>query len=154
MECRCSVCGEIAVPAEGTDICEDCYSLQEGGNGVMAKIGICRNCGKEGQIVGDGLHSGCYYAVYNKFTKGTPEYDAALVEAKKRFTDPDYKPRYGKRKKVKPETKVTVSETKQPKHETKAELSIVDQLMAERNRLQGKVFKINQAIELLSEDFT
>lgn len=31
-----------------------------------------------------------------------------------------------------------------------ADISIVDQLMAERNRLQDKVFKINQAIELLS----
>ena len=139
--------------------CPKCQSgniyQQAGDNHCQAK---CRNCGREKNIVGDGLCSGCYFAA-KPFEKGTADHDEALAEAKKRFTDPGYKrlPRGRAAKKkglvgsVQPIEKII--KTKLAKPETKsvvADVSVVDQLIAERNRLQDKVFKINQAIELLS----
>jgi hypothetical protein len=52
---------------------------------------VCRNCRRPKTIQMDGLCGGCNATVYKKFTKGTPEYDAALASAKAHFTDPNYK---------------------------------------------------------------
>ena len=108
----------------------------------------CRNCGREQKIIGDGLCSGCYWKVYKKFTKGTPGYDAALVEAKKQFTDPDYKAQRGGSR---PHPKKTEKPIKENLKAQQPENSIVGQLINARNILQDKIFKINQAIELLKE---
>ena len=55
------------------------------------KKDICGNCGRGPMgIVAHGLCGGCYGAVRN-YGWGTPECNAALQEAKKHFTDPDYK---------------------------------------------------------------
>ena len=52
----------------------------------------CRNCGRIAEIQSDGLCGRCYYNVWKKnLKKGTPEYDAALAEAKIKYTDPNYR---------------------------------------------------------------
>lgn len=124
---------------------------------IMGKnpIRACRNCGRIKPILGDGLDSSCYWSVYKKFTKGSPEYDAALAKAKIKFTDPNYK----RSKSVKPKIKTlkTILNSKEPQkvmpffpHKDPDKITALDMLIAERNGYQDRIFKINQAIELLS----
>jgi hypothetical protein len=51
---------------------------------VMSRIGECVNCKRTTSLVAHGMCGTCYNAVHNKFEKGTPEYDAALLKAKER----------------------------------------------------------------------
>jgi hypothetical protein len=65
----------------------------------MAIKKACRNCGRDKNIVGDGLCGGCYFSVKG-MEKGTPEYDEELLSAKKRFTDPNYRKKTAKQKPI------------------------------------------------------
>jgi len=65
-----------------------------------SKRAACRNCARVMTIPGDGLCGGCYGAVHGKFTKGTPEYDAALAAAKIKLTDPNFKTGNNRSKKI------------------------------------------------------
>jgi DNA-directed RNA polymerase subunit RPC12/RpoP len=126
---------------------------------TMAKTTNCRNCGRGKPIVQDGLCGGCVGSFYrNKYQKGTPEYDTALAEAKKRFTDPSYKRlprgRAAKNQTDNPDYKKATEENREHYKHVADEIvnrnPVIELLIKQRNELQEKVFKINQAIELLS----
>lgn len=76
----------------------------------MAKKG-CRNYGRDKNVIGDDLCGGCYFAVRG-YTKGTPEYDQRLADAKKRFTDPNYNNHPSKKRRVKSGIKFPSIKTK------------------------------------------
>lgn len=111
-------------------------------------IKTCRNCGRKKPIIGDGLDSSCYWSVYKKFTKGTPEYDAALAKAKIKFSDPNYKRKSGKRpdKEISPDVKALSI-----KHNGgDPEMSrVIAAMQMEHERLLAKADKLAQAIKLL-----
>lgn len=111
----------------------------------------CRNCGRTLCIAQDHLCGGCFGAV-KKYAKGTQEYDAALAAAKKRFTDPGFKTHPGKRKKanIHAVEKVISKETEIKAADVELEVDPVSLLVATRNRLQNYIYKLNQAIEILS----
>jgi hypothetical protein len=117
-----------------------------------SKLRPCRNCGRVKNIIGDDLCGGCYFAV-RIWKKGTPVYDQRLADAKKRFTDPDYKERGGCRHKKK--TKAITSNLTAPDPEKKAtkqleNITVTDMMIAERDLLLDRVQRLNTAIELLS----
>ena len=114
----------------------------------------CRNCGRIAEIQSDGLCGRCYYNVWKKnLKKGTPEYDAALAEAKIKYTDPNYRL-------ISPEQ---ISPEKINKLKTKAKVlfkikhnggdpemsGVIATMQMERERLLAKADKLAQAIELL-----
>ena len=73
---------------------------------LMSEKRVCANCERPKPIIGRGLCGGCYYAARKAGEPGSPEYIKALAEAKKRFTDPDYKSGRGgnrRTKKLSPE---------------------------------------------------
>ena len=130
----------------------------------------CRNCGRERAIIGDGLDSSCYWAVYKKFTKGTPEYDAALLAAKIKYSDPNYKRKGGRRpeshltkpiapaniKKLKtnavksrPQMNLAMEKFPLIKHNAAdPEMSgVIATIQMERERLLAKADKLAQAID-------
>jgi hypothetical protein len=122
----------------------------------------CRNCVRVKVILGDDLCSGCYCAVRG-YEKGTPAYDERLSAAKKRFTDPNYKSTRGgnrRTKKLSPEKfkKTVMPSPEQFKnkvmpffpHKDPDKVTALDVLIAERNAHQDEIFKLNQAIEILS----
>jgi hypothetical protein len=121
---------------------------QEIGEGNMA-VRKCVNCGRVKKIIGHGFCSGCYWAVRG-MEEGGPEYVQALASAKTRFSDPDYKSHGGGKKQKAPapikRNPILKPKTPQPSSDD----PIVTQLIYARNLLQDKIFKINQAIELLS----
>lgn len=83
--------GEKAIVAE---------QAKENSPAEKSKRAACRNCARVMTIPGDGLCGGCYGAVHGKFTKGTPEYDAALAAAKIKLTDPNFKTGNNRSKKI------------------------------------------------------
>lgn len=150
---HCVMCGEFFPPPGVKD-----YVYKKLEEEDMPRKRKCRNCGRLMNIVGDDLCGGCYFAVRG-MTKGTPEYDAALAAAKKRFSDPNYKPtRGGARKGTGPKPKVekkykelpTLKTIKPKTEKPLTSLTALDMLIAERNMHQAKVFQINKAIEILS----
>lgn len=125
-------------------------------------------------IQADGLCGGCNGAVYKKYEKGTAEYEVALAAAKARFTNPDYGRGHRKRlvnKTVAASSQTTISKKRNKKTNLKhyeqserlhARLKVIEKatprnsadpliipLIAERNALQKRVFKLNKAIEAL-----
>lgn len=91
----CRTCGERWLP-EGLKPYTGGKTEEE-----EMKKGVCGNCGRGHLgIAGHGLCGGCYAAV-RAFQWGTPECNAALLEAKKRFNDPNHK-RGGWKKAKKP----------------------------------------------------
>ena len=119
----------------------------------------CRNCGRVRAIIGDGLDSSCYWAVYKKFTKGTPEYDAALAEAKIKYSDPNYKRKGGRLPEQRLE-KISSENIKKVKIAARSltikhnggdpEMSgVIATMQIERERLLAKADKLAQAIDLL-----
>lgn len=121
------------------------------------RLRACRNCGRKMTIQSDDMCGGCNSAVYKKFEKGTPEYAAALAEAKKRFTDPNYKP--GRKHPKKSVSELPTSEYKSARQQlldakiigyTVIDDSFRKKLAVLRDYLRDKADKIDQAIELLS----
>ena len=117
----------------------------------------CRNCERAMSIQQDGLCGGCNQSVVG-FKKDSFEYLSALADAKKRFTDPDYKrsaqgvgksPKKTVRAKRTIGTVVMKKGLEVVKSDKGIKSSVVDLLITERNALQDRVFKLNQAIELL-----
>lgn len=115
---------------------------------------VCRNCERVAVISGDGLCGRCYYAVWKVSLKnGTPEYDAALAEAKIKIMDPYYRiKRPGQIlpeniKKLKTKAKVLL---KIKRNGGDPEMSgVIATMQMERERLLAKADKLAQAIELL-----
>lgn len=109
---------------------------------VMSRIAVCMNCGCETSIVAKDLCGVCYTAVHNKFEEGTAEYKEALKKALERCTGLVTAP--AKRKgRPKKEASSTVAA------EVTEDSSIVASLKAKRDELMDKVFKLNQAIEVI-----
>jgi len=123
----------------------------------MPKTEPCRNCGRNKPVISDGLCGGCNSAVYRKFTKGTPEYDNTLAEAKKRFTDPDAKPLpRGIKKSKTASAKPMAAPEKQKKitpqiksKNKKQEVGILVVLEDRRHELMEEVTEINKTIEVI-----
>jgi hypothetical protein len=119
---------------------------------IMKKA--CRNCGRVKAIQSDGLCGGCNGAVYRKHTKGTPEYNDALAEAKKRFNDPNYH-RGGKRPLRNPTATVQKIKTHARalgiKHNggDPENAGVIATLQLERERCLLRAEKLTQAIEIL-----
>lgn len=103
----------------------------------------CRNCGREKNIVCDGLCGGCYGSVRG-MEKDTPEYFKALADAKKRFNDPDYKPRRGCKK-----SKFNNSLAHEKQNSTKTESNIIVVLETRRHELMQEIDEINKTIEVI-----
>jgi hypothetical protein len=146
----CMMCGTrwpingatpIIIKKEARDIDDaDILKLTEGETmAIKARIRPCRNCDRTKAIQADGLCGSCNNAVYKKFTKGTPEYTAALAEAKKRVSDPNF--RKGCRT-AKPRPKV-------PDGGDPEMAEVIATMQMERERLLAKADKWAQAIELL-----
>ncbi len=127
----------------------------------------CRNCERMMTIPGDGLCGGCYGAVKGK-SKGTPEYDAALAQAKIKLTDPNFKPGNNRRNyKAKhkslppPSKKSSVSDTLTPQPSNDANPTNIEKaslitaaiefLKTEMLKNDQKQTKLSQAIQILSE---
>jgi len=109
---------------------------------VMSRIGDCSNCKRETSIVAKDLCGVCYTAVHGKFEEGAAEYKEALLKAKERCTGLEVVP--AKRKgRAKKEASSTVAA------EVTEDSSIVASLKAKRDELMDKVFKLNQAIEVI-----
>lgn len=98
----CPKCGSVnTYVIDGMGACRTCGGrwLPEGQNPYNKrnmeeedmKKGVCGNCSRGPMgIVAHDLCGGCYAAVRN-YGWGTSECQAALAEAKKRFSDPSYK---------------------------------------------------------------
>jgi hypothetical protein len=123
----------------------------------MSKKGNCRNCERESTIVADGLCGMCYGHVHSKYAKGTPEYDQALAEAKKKVAQWESLPEkksitdlQTKKRGRKPKSPDSLSakpiEPKNPK--TKDILTI---LQDRRHELMEEVFTINQTISVIEK---
>ena len=126
------------------------------------RIRPCRNCGRTKAIQADGLCGSCNNAVYKKFTKGTPEYNAALAEIKKRVSDPNFGRGYRKATpRTKVPAKISPDNVKKIKTHVRAlkikhnggdpEMAgVIATMQMERERLLAKADKLKQAINLLS----
>lgn len=102
-ENACMMCGSRwPIALEPTQAEEKIMTKQAKENlpAEKSKRAACRNCERVMTIPGDGLCGGCYGAVHGKFTKGTPEYDAALAAAKIKLTDPKFKIGNSRSKKI------------------------------------------------------
>lgn len=138
-------------------------------DGEMSVKKQCRNCGREMVIQADGLCGGCYGTVHRKFEKGTEEYNEALAEAKKRFTDPNYKIRSVEAQEpvLAPKTKPVIRkyrttesepaklqknipENIHPK-EKKTHRGVVQVLRERRHELMVEVDKITEAINTIQK---
>ena len=111
----------------------------------------CRNCGRIMTIMADGLCGGCYKFVYRKYTKGTAAYDLALIEAKERFTDSEYKtrrPRVAKAAEPAEATTASVNDPPKPKKQDKDILSVLED---RRHVLMDEVCVINQTIATIKK---
>lgn len=110
---------------------------------VMSRIGDCSNCGRETSIVAKDLCGVCYTAVHNKHEEGTAEYKEALKKALERCTGLVTAPakRKGRAKKEKALTTVVAEVTE--------DSAVVSSLKSKRDELMDKVFKLNQAIEII-----
>jgi hypothetical protein len=90
------MCGQrwpiVSEPTQATVKETAAEQMEETDSAKNSRKKACRNCGRIMTIPGDGLCGGCYGAVKGKFTKGTPEYDTALAQAKIKLTDPNFKP--------------------------------------------------------------
>jgi len=124
------------------------------------RIKPCRNCGRKKVIQRDGLCGGCAGSVYNKYTKGTPEYDAALAAAKERFNNPNSKPLPRERnamttKTIPPENikklKIRAKTLMTIKHNggDPGLAGVIATLQIEHDALIAKADKLSQAISLL-----
>ena len=113
----------------------------------MAERGKCDNCERDNlYIVAHGICGACYGAV-RQCGWGTPECEAALAEAKKRFTDPNYK--RGGKKKIAPAKKATGKKTGISKV-TATDAAIIEHLKEQRDEHLATAKKLDQAIECLS----
>lgn len=103
-ENACMMCGSrwpiVLEPTQATVKETAAEQMEETDSAKNSRKKACRNCGRIMTIPGDGLCGGCYGAVHNKFTKGTPEYDAALEKAKIKLTDPNFKTGNNRSKKI------------------------------------------------------
>jgi hypothetical protein len=115
---------------------------------LMSGKRVCTNCGRPKPIIGRGLCGGCYYSGKKAGAPGSPEYMKALAAAKERFTDPNYKSGRGGNRRTK---KLSQGKIKQLfPHKDPDKTSALDTLIEERNMHQEQVYKLNQAIEILS----
>jgi hypothetical protein len=122
-------------------------SKQEKGESRMSTTKECRNCGRVKVIQADGMCGGCRGSVYKKYEKGTPEYDAALADAKARFTDPDHIERKKPAVYVKPKKDIQTPAPK-PKEKQKDIIAI---LQDRRHELMEEVMQINQTISTIEK---
>lgn len=125
---------------------------------LMTRKKECRNCGRLMVIQQDYLCGGCHGSVKG-IVKNSPEYLSALDEAKKRFTDPEYK--RGRSKNIKNMEKAepvkraigTVAINKDhEEYDIKKDFHrspALDLLVFERDCLQNRVSKLNQVIDIL-----
>lgn len=107
----------------------------------MRSKGTCTNCGREGNLQSGGHCSFCYSA-RKGLEKGTPEYDRALAEAKKRFNDPNHK-RRGWKKVTKPGKNAAI------KHGGLSKDAIIEHLQEQRDEHLLAAKKLDEAITLL-----
>jgi hypothetical protein len=129
-------------------------NIWERGNEEMKAAAVCDNCGRVKKLSGHDLCGGCYSSV-RKYSWGTPECTAALAEAKKRFSSPNYKRGGGPRKKMSTEhikkVKIHVQALSIKHNGGDPEMAgVIAALQIERDVLLVKADKLKQAIELLS----
>jgi hypothetical protein len=157
-KCSAFVCGELfpvpnygIIPNYGAKPIVVTKLSEEDEMPTKPKPRQCRNCGRVKVILGDDLCSGCYCSVRG-YEKGTAAYDERLAAAKKRFSDPNYKSTRGgdrRSKKLSPEKIKKIVMPFFP-NKDQDKITAEDILIAERNGLQDRIFKINQALEILS----
>lgn len=167
-ENACMMCGSrwpiVLEPTQATVKETAAEQMEETDSAKNSRKKACRNCGRIMTIPGDGLCGGCYGAVHNKFTKGTPEYDAALEKAKIKLTDPNFTPGNNRRgiKQKKNIIKNITTETVQGESLVAPALKYLNDLndpitttiahlKAEVLKNDQRRAKLSQAIEILSE---
>jgi hypothetical protein len=137
MKAKCPKCQSGNVYGqEGELVCMMCGKRWYPDGGVMSRIAVCCNCGRETSIVAKGLCGVCYTAVHGKFDEGSDPYIAALLKAKERCTVLKTDP-------VKPSKEWTKVSQKDSKKAT------LEALEEKRSNLTAQLIKINQAIEVI-----
>ena len=119
------------------------------------KKGICVNCGRDRWISNKHGHCGTCASAVKGLEHGTPEFNAALAEVKKRIKGNGDAKFNKAAKRLKSRAKERIEAIKQLPPEKKTtkqleNLTVTDVMKAERDLLLDRVQKLNTAIELLS----
>lgn len=165
MKKQCPKCSSLNTYSDGWEMaCLMCGKRWGQPTGILKKTPVeaevnemevkkvCRNCGRDKNIIGDGLCGGCYFSVKG-MEKGTPEYDEELSNAKKRFTDPNYVVRRGR--KAKPSSQKQPATTKSTLDMTVKEVArtgipgIIQRMRDEQADYLAEAEKLGKAITLL-----